>query len=291
MALLARFQRCFCAGGAAVLLCGVVHGAPPPPYVPRYDHVVVAVMENHSAAAVLGNPAAPWINALAAAGANFTAAYGVTHPSQPNYLALFSGSTQGVTDDSCPVAFSGVPNLASQLLAAGRSFAGYSEDLPVAGYAGCSSALYHRRHNPWVDFDTVPSVANQPFSAFPADFSQLPTLAFVVPNLCNDMHDCSIGTGDAWLAAHLDAYVAWARSHGSLFVLVWDEDDYSAQNRIPLIFAGAAVRSGPNATPVNHYTVLRTLEAMHGLTPLGNAAVASPILDVWNDRLFGDTFD
>ena len=132
MALLARFLRFCCAGSAVVLLAGVALAAAPPPYVPRYEHVVVVVMENHSADAVLGNPAAPWINALAAAGANFTAAYGVTHPSQPNYLALFSGSTQGVTDDSCPVAFSGVANLASQLLAAGRSFVGYSEDLPAA---------------------------------------------------------------------------------------------------------------------------------------------------------------
>lgn len=291
MALLARSFRFFCAGSAVVLLAGVAPAAAPPPYVPRYEHVVVVVMENHSADAVLGNPAAPWINALAAAGANFTAAYGVTHPSQPNYLALFSGSTQGVTDDSCPVAFSGVANLASQLLAAGRSFVGYSEDLPAVGYTGCSSALYHRRHNPWVDFDTAPVAVNQPFSAFPADFSQLPDVAFVVPNLCHDMHDCSIASGDAWLAAHLDAYVNWARGHASLFVLVWDEDDYSAQNRIPLIMAGAAVRTGSSVGRVDHYALLRTLEDMHGLAALGNAAAAAPILDVWNDRVFGDTFD
>ena len=113
-----------------------------------------------------------------------------THPSQPNYLALFSGDTQGVDDDTCPLTFSG-PNLASELIAAGYTFAGYSEDLPGTGYTGCRAGGYARKHSPWTDFTNLPAGVNQPLSAMPADYDALPTVSFVIPNLCHDMHDCS----------------------------------------------------------------------------------------------------
>jgi len=279
------------AGFIAALIAVEVHAHALPPYVPRLDHVVVVVMENEGWGAIIGNPAAPYINSLAATGANFSQAYAVTHPSQPNYLSLFSGTNQGVTDDSCPHHFVGIPNLGSQMIAAGFSFGGYSEDLPSVGYTGCSVASYHRRHNPWVNFDTVPSASNRPFSAFPTDYSMLPRLSFVVPNLCNDMHDCPIATGDAWLSAHLDGYAQWAGSHASLLVVLWDEDDYSGSNRVPEIFVGATVQPGTYAETFDHYDTLRTLEDMFGLAPLGNAATATAIVDIWNDRLFGENFD
>src|SRR6476620_6642595 len=163
--------------------------------IPTPDHVMIAVFENQNAGSILGNPAAPYLNTLARQGAVLTDSHGVAHPSQPNYLALFSGSTHGVTDDTCPVNLSG-ENLATELARAGRSFAGYSENLPAAGWTGCDSGRYARRHNPWVDFTSVSSRANQPLSALPADYARLPTVSFVVPNVCNDMHDCSIATGD-----------------------------------------------------------------------------------------------
>jgi len=278
-------------GFLAALAAANLHAHALPPYVPRPEHVVVVVMENEGWGAVIGNPAAPYINSLAAAGANFSQAYAVTHPSQPNYIALFSGATQGVADDTCPRDFLGVPNLGSQMIAAGFSFVGYSEDLPSTGYTGCSVANYRRRHNPWVNFDGVPGSSNRPFSDFPADYSALPTLSFVVPNLCNDMHDCPIATGDAWLSSHIDGYAQWAGSHASLLIVLWDEDDYSGSNRIPVIFAGAAVQPGTYAETFNHYGTLRTLEDMFGLAPLGNAAAATPIVDIWNDRIFGEDFD
>src|SRR5438552_18828138 len=94
---------------------------------PRPDHVVIVMEENHTYSQVIGSSSAPYINALAQQGALFTNSYGITHPSQPNYVALFSGSTQGLTDDSCPQTFSG-PDLGGQLLAANLSFTGYSDD-------------------------------------------------------------------------------------------------------------------------------------------------------------------
>ncbi|MCW0202647.1 alkaline phosphatase family protein [Rhodanobacter thiooxydans] len=253
--------------------------------IPRYDHVVIVVMENASRSSIVGNTVdAPYINSLLSSGANFTQAYAVTHPSQPNYVALFSGSAQGITDDSCPHTF-GTDNLGNQLIAAGHTFAGYSETMPSIGYSGCGYGLsgYVRRHNPWVNFSNLSPSTNLPYTAFPSDFTQLPTLSFVIPNLCNDMHDCSITTGDNWLSTHIGAYVNWAKTHNSLLILTWDENDSLAEaNQIITLFVGANINAGAYAERIDHYRVLRTLEDMYGLAPLGNASAATPITDVWS---------
>jgi len=260
--------------------------------IPRFDHVVVVVMENHSYADIIGNTAdAPYINALAAGGANFTNSFAIEHPSEPNYLDLFSGSNQGITDDSCPHTFSNVANLGRQLIDAGFTFVGYSEDLPAAKPKACTSGNYARKHNPWVNFSNVPAASNESFAAFPGDFSDLPTLSFVVPNLCNDMHDCTIATGDAWLQTHIDPYAQWARANNSLLVLTWDEDDYSQSNQIPTLFAGALVVPGDYSGTIDHYTVLATLEAIYGLAPIAGAATRSAITDVWDSTIFKAGFD
>jgi acid phosphatase len=248
--------------------------------VPEPTHTVVVVMENHSYADIIGNSAAPFINTLASRGALFTRSYAITHPSQPNYLALFSGSTHGVTDDSCPNRFT-APNLAADLSTAGKSFAGYAEDLPGAGSPVCSAGEYARKHAPWTNFSNVPGSDSLPFTSFPADFARLPTVSFVIPNLCHDMHDCSIGTGDAWLRAHVGGYASWALRHHSLLILTWDEDDGSQNNHIATIFVGQQVRPGRYAQPVNHYNVLATIEAAYGLPRDGQAATATPITNIW----------
>jgi phosphatidylinositol-3-phosphatase len=113
--------------------------------VPSADHVVVVVMENKNVDQVLGDGNAAFLGQLARTGADFTDAHAETHPSQPNYLALFSGDTQGVTDDSCLRGLA-APNLATQLQAAGRSFVGYSESLPSPGFTGCRSGEYAQKH-------------------------------------------------------------------------------------------------------------------------------------------------
>ena len=249
--------------------------------LPRPDHVVVVVLENHGTDQITGNAGASYLNQLAAAGARFTHATAVTHPSQPNYLALFSGDVQGVTDDSCPHTFTG-PNLARQLLDAHDSFAAYAEDLPAPGYTGCQTGDYVRWHAPWTDFTTVPPTANRPFAEFGPDFAKLPTLSFVIPNLCHNMHSCAADVADAWLRAHLSGYVAWAKTHNSLLVVTFDEaEDSSATNEIPLSLTGPMVRPGSYAEPVDHYRLLRTLEGLYGLPALGNAADRNPISDVW----------
>ena len=253
--------------------------------VPRFDHVLIVIMENEDQEQIIGSATAPYINSLAQAGANFTSSHAVAHPSQPNYLALFSGSTQGVTDNSCPLAFTNKANLASQLVAAKLSFTGFSEDLPSAGYTGCKADQYRRKHNPWVNFDNVASSSNQPFTAFPStNLAALPTVSIVVPNMCNDHHDCPIQTGDAWLKARLDPYVQWARTHNSLFILTWDEDASRKENHITTIMVGARVQPGNYSTTINHYNVLRTVQEMYGLPPLENTVAAAPITSIWTPR-------
>ena len=245
------------------------------------EHTVIVLEENHGYGDVIGSPQAPYLNQLARQGALFTDSRAITHPSEPNYLALFSGSTQGITDDSCPHRFT-APNLAAELIAAGQTFAGYAEDLPTTGSPVCSAGQYARKHVPWTNFGNVPARDSKPFSAFPAGhYSRLPTVSFVIPNLCDDMHDCPVASGDSWLRAHLSGYASWARTHDSLLIITWDENDGSPGNQIPTILAGQPVRTGRYAEPITHNSELRTVEERYRLPLTGQAATAALITGSW----------
>ena len=245
--------------------------------LPRPDHIVVVIFENEHRSSVIGSAQAPYLNKLAARGANLTHSYGITHPSQPNYLALFSGSTQGVTSDACPQQFPNADNLGHQLRTAGLSFAGYAESLPTVGYTGCGSGDYRRKHNPWVNFTNLPASVNRPFSDFPSDYRKLPTVSFVSPNMCHSMHDCPIGTGDQWMQQHLDRYARWATGHNSWLIVTFDENAGGTVNPIPTIILGDHVPPGRYAQKINHYALLRTIEDAYGLPALGHAAAAAPL--------------
>src|SRR4051794_24946271 len=230
--------------------------------MPAYDHIVVVVEENHSFIEIIGNPQAPYINALAGGGALLTNDHALAHPSQPNYLALYAGSTFGVAD-------SGIynlpdPTLATVLQAGGKSFVGYVE--PGSP----------RRHNPWESFPEGFSV-EQSIDAFPSDFSQLPDVSFIVPNLDDDMHDGTVAQADSWLKAHIDAYAQWAVAHHSSLMVVWDEDDSSAGNLIPAILYGANINPRSYSTTYNHYDILPSLGGSVALTAPHKAANAAGI--------------
>ncbi|GAA1116058.1 MULTISPECIES: alkaline phosphatase family protein [Kitasatospora] len=270
--------------GVAATVAGV-NSASASATVPKPDHVVVVMMENHAYSQIIGSKDAPYINQLAKGGAVLKASYGITHPSQPNYFAVFSGSTQGITGDGCyQVGSMPAPNLASELIAAKQTWASYNESLPKEGSTTCKEGKYAQKHNPWFAFKNVPTSTGKTFAQFPTDFTELPKVSFVVPNLCSDMHDCSIGTGDGWLKKNLDAYASWAKTHNSLLVITYDEDDKHSGNQIPTVLYGQPVKAGSApTTKYNHYDMLRTLEDLAEVgSHAGKAASASDITGVWN---------
>ena len=223
---------------------------------PTWDHVLVVIEENKSFTQVIGSGQAPYIDSLAAGGVSLTNMYGLTHPSQPNYLQFFSGSNQGVTSntDTSGITPFNTPNLGAALIAGGATFTGYSESMPSPGYTGfdANGGLYARRHNPWVQWQAADSpsnnhlapATNQPFTSLPSSFADLPVVSVVVPNNLNNMHDGTILAGDTWLQQNLGAYATWAQNNNSLLVVTFDEDNSAGRNRIPTVLYGANVRPG-----------------------------------------------
>ena len=254
--------------------------------LPPPDHVVLVVEENKSFKQIINNSAAPYINSLVTKAALFTQSFAITHPSQPNYLALFSGDTHGVIDDRCPISLTG-PNLASALGRKGLSFATYSQSMPSIGYTGCVFGNYYRKHNPAVNWQgsNVSSNMNLPFTTFHWNYSVLPTVSIVVPDQANDMHDGeqqeAISRGDKWLQANIEPFLRWAQRNNSLLILTWDEDDDTSNNQIVTMFIGPMVKPGAYSIKINHYTVLRTLTDMFGLESLGKSKSVPAIDYIW----------
>ena len=265
------------------------------------SHIVILIEENHSYSSIYGSSSAPNINALAALpnAAVFSNCHAITHPSQPNYLQLYSGSNQGLTTDNPPASGTypyTTPNMGAELIGAGKTFITYSEDMPSVGFDGVSSGYYVRKHNPcvdWVSTGTIgtnqygPSV-NQPLTAFPAatNYASLPTVSYVVPNDLDDMHDgidpATIITGDTWMFTHLDTLRQWAMANNTLYIVTFDESyDTDPINKVLTIFFGPMVKGGIYNENVNLYNLLRTIEDLYGLGHAGSAATATPITDCW----------
>jgi len=252
--------------------------------VPPLQHIIVVIMENHAYGQVR---TLPYTSSLIAAGSSFSSSYGVTHPSLPNYIALWSGGVQGVTNDNCPAPGSpfSVENLGHACEAAGLTWRAYSEDLPAPGSTVCtaSGSNYARKHAPWTYFTNLDHQNERPYTDLALDLAQgtLPNLAFVVPNQCNDQHSCALSVGDAWLSNNIPAMLHGVGPRGAV-ILTYDEDDGSAGNRILTCFAGDPVRVNYlSPTVIDHYTLLRTICDALGLAPFGAAVGETPITDVW----------
>jgi phosphatidylinositol-3-phosphatase len=232
---------------------------------PAYSHIVVVVMENQDYGSIIGNKAAPFINQLTSSGALLTNYSAVSHPSLPNHYALYAGQTFGISDDA-QHSLSGA-TLATILRRAGMTFQGYVEH-PRSKQA----------HNPWESFPEGQTVERD-FKDFPQrSYDGLPTVAFVIPNLDNDMHDGSIARGDHWLSANIGGYAQWATANNSLLIVLWDESrTYRGPNRVAAILYGAHIAMGSHAAAANHYNVLSTILASYGLPGPGLAASAPPL--------------
>lgn len=250
------------------------------------SHVVVIVMENEEDTDIVGNPAAPYANTLVRRYGLATQSFAVTHPSLPNYLALTSGSTQGITSD-CTECQVEAPNIVDQLEAAHISWKGYMEDQPEPCFKGATAGEYAKKHNPFIYYDDIASSPYRcsklvGFGALAADLrhGSLPTYAWISPNLCDDGHNCGVAGGDRFLARTVPSLLRELGPNGFL-VLTWDEGisnqgccGGAAQGgHIATILAGPDVRrGGRDDQPVDHYGVLGTIEEALGLPPLAGAA-------------------
>jgi hypothetical protein len=257
--------------------------------VPRFRHVVLVVFENHEVGDVLGNSDAPTFNRLASRYATISRYTAVAHPSLPNYLALVSGSTQGI-DSDCTGCIVNGRSLADTLGAAGQTWKTYAEGLPRVGFTGASSGRYAKKHNPFVYFrrNLTPARLQRivPLSEFLSDVRarRLPAFSLVIPDLCHDMHDCSVSTGDSWLNAFLRPLLRGPVLKNSAIFVVFDEGttDVGGGGRVLALALGPLVRRDvQSSVPTNHYGMLRTIEAGLGLPLLGRSAGARPIVGIW----------
>jgi hypothetical protein len=269
---------------AAVALPGA-QAAPRP--VPAFDHVVVIVFENKTRGSVLGSRSAPTFHSLASRYAVLAGYRGVTHPSLPNYLALVSGSTQGITND-CTTCSTGGRSLADTLEANGRTWKAYAEGLPRPGWTGAATGRYVKRHVPFLYFRRVVSQPARvrkvvPLTALSRDLAakHLPDFSLVVPDMCHNMHDCSVSTGNAWLKRFLPPLLKNPQLANSAIFVVFDESD-SADPRVAALALGPLVRPGSVYAPaMSHYGLLRTIEDAWGLPRLGRSARVAPATGIW----------
>ncbi len=292
-----RFRAAAIAAAVAAVVCGgcgtttVLRPTQtrPPPQVHltsgRPAHVVVVVLENTEYGDVIGSPSAPYINGLAGTYGLAARSYAVTHPSLPNYLALTGGATFGVSSDCTDC---GVPGggLGGQLQSRHISWKAYMEGLPHPCFTGASADDYAKKHDPFVYYRALvsnPAACQKvvPLSALYRDEAShsLPTFIWITPDLCHDIHDCDLRTGDRFLAGLLPPLLQSLGPNGLVFV-TWDEgtsDDgccrLASGGHVATIAAGPGARRGArSSTPVDHYSLLQAIEDLLDLPRLGGAA-------------------
>ncbi len=259
--------------------------------LPAFDHIFLIILENKDARKVAGNPSAPYINELASQYGSATQYYGVTHPSLPNYLALTGGDTFGIASD-CTDCFVNEDNLADQIEASGRSWKAYLEAMPSPCFLGNANPLYKQKHNPFIYYDSIRTDPKRCGQTVPLDqlandlnSDQVPDFVWITPDMCNDMHDCPVETGDAWLklwVSQILASKAWQQD--SVLFITFDEGKsdntegcctYAAGGRVVTLVISPYVPPGfKSDVAYSHYSLLRTIEVAWGLPLLGKADCA-----------------
>ncbi len=258
--------------------------------LPNFSHIFIIVMENKEASQIVGNPDAPFLNELAREYAQAADYYAISHPSLPNYLALTGGDTFGITSD-CNTCFVNADNIANQLAVAGKNWKAYMESMPGPCFVGDKLPDYGMKHNPFMYYDDIrknPDLCNQvvPFSQFSIDLGadSLPDFVWITPNICNDMHNCAISSGDSWLKTvvpEILASSAW-KNNGVLFI-TFDEGvtksgccSFAAGGKVFTLIISPLVKAGYVSTAsYDHYSLLRTLEASWSLPLLKKAGSKS----------------
>jgi phosphatidylinositol-3-phosphatase len=253
--------------------------------VPDLAHIVVIMMENKECSQVVRSKDAPYLNRLGRKYSVLRDLYATQHPSFPNYLALTSGSTLGATR-TCATCLYRERNLTDQLDAAHVSWKAYMDGMPSTCYRASRAGNYAKRHNPFLFYtdiiDNPQRCANVvPLTQLQHDIKagMLPRFVWITPNLCNDMHDCGVAAGDAFLARTVPALLTAVGPRGAI-IITWDEgttkrgccEGRARGGNIPTFVVGGAVR--PHAAPISvfdSYSILRTIEDAWRLPHLGEA--------------------
>jgi hypothetical protein len=281
---------------SALALAGCVGQAAmtPPPPAPsvRFGHIFIVVEENANYSDVVASPSMPYLNALANQYGLATNYFANAHPSIPNYFELTTGQIVTLLDASTPQSFPvSDDNVIRELLAAGKTWKSYAEDLPSVGYTGGDTGRYAVRHNPPAYFTDVQNHANQaqnlvPFTQLAADLNtaNLPQYSFIVPNLCNDAHDCPLSTADSWLKTNIDPLIKSPQFQtDGLLIILFDEantlDLTAGGGHVSaVIVSPIAKRNYKSIAFYQHQSVLRLSIEGLGVTKLpGDAAAASPM--------------
>lgn len=249
-------------------------------------HVLIVILENKGYQKTLGSCSAdPYLCSLAKAYADFTNSHGVSHPSEPNYVAFESGSIGTcTTDSSCKADTVTRVDLGGQLTTKGVSWVGWMESMPSACYKGATFgthgyALKHSFGGFFTD-EYTGACHIQPYPGVTKALAALtstaaPDFVWITPNLLDDMHDGTVQQGDAWLKANIGPILAssWFTAFTSTIVITMDEGP--TNNQIPtVVISTAAAGKGAVTIKINHYAMLRTVERTFGCSLLGSAATA-----------------
>ena len=277
--------------------------APAASGIPNFDHIVLIMLENQDYQTVMDGTQMPLLATIAQQNVLLSNYFAVTHPSLPNYIALMSGSTQGITSD-CTTCFVNQPNLADEIEASGRSWKAYLEGMPSPCFVG-DSGNYAQKHDPLLYFDSIRLNAARcdrsivPLTSLDGDLANntLPNFSYIMPNLCNSGHNCSAATADTWVRAMVvKLQGSPALGKNSLIIIAFDEastKDISGCCGLASPAGGqvAVVLISPTAlpdmsdnTPYSHYSLLKTILTAWNLPALGNTAQAQPIAAPWTGQ-------
>lgn len=258
-------------GAATKGPCGAYARRPAPAHL---AHVVWIWFENHGYSDIAGSTDAPYLNAIAGSCGLATNYQSVAHPSLPNYIAATSGSTQGIEDDGLPPSHTlTVPSIFSQVDS--RSF----EQAMPENCDLSDTDIYAVRHNPEVYYLPLRQACranNVPLGRFNA--RRLPQFSFVTPDMCSDMHSCSVADGDSWLRGFLPRIIASPdyRAGRTVVFITFDESEQSDDNKVFTAVLSEWTPAGKRvATSLSHYSLLRTTEELLGVNLLGSAQTAA----------------
>jgi phosphatidylinositol-3-phosphatase len=283
---------CCCAFALAGCVGGIANKIPPPlGKSVRFGHVFLVIEENHNYADVVGSASMPYLTGLANQYGLATNYFANAHPSIPNYFMLTTGETLTLIDQVTPQTFPvSADDVVRELLAAGKTWKSYAEDLPSAGYTGGDTGQYAVRHNPLAYMTDVQNDSAQiqnlvPFTQFSADLStaNFPDYSFIVPNLCDDAHNCALSSADAWLSTNIDPLVRSAVfQKDGLLIIVFDEsanDFTGGGGHVAAVLVSPLSKRGYKSTAFyQHESVLRlTLEGL-GVSKLPGQSANAPAM-------------